>query len=59
MYALEGIYDKEGALDKIRTLNGYDDGNSLTNLLWRIHSRDDEVGCKGEGKLCWFGYYCH
>ncbi|KAM7516632.1 hypothetical protein LguiA_006215 [Lonicera macranthoides] len=59
VYALEGIYDKEGALDKIRTLNGYDDGNSLTNLLWWIHSRDDEVGCEGEDKFCWFGHYCH
>ncbi|KAG2411491.1 hypothetical protein I3760_Q005700 [Carya illinoinensis] len=40
--ALEGIYDKEGALEKTRNLNGYDDGNSLTNLLWWIHSRGDE-----------------
>ncbi|GFZ18994.1 glycosyl hydrolase family 81 protein [Actinidia rufa] len=49
LYALEGIYNKEGALSKIRSLNGYDDGNSLTNLLWWIHSRDNEgEGCEGE-----------
>ncbi|PSR87798.1 Endo-1,3(4)-beta-glucanase [Actinidia chinensis var. chinensis] len=60
LYALEGIYDKEGALSKIRSLNGYDDGNSLTNLLWWIHSRDnEEEGCEGGGKLCWFDHYCH
>ncbi|KAK7266717.1 hypothetical protein RIF29_19368 [Crotalaria pallida] len=40
-YALEGVYDNEGALKKIRSLNGFDDGNSLTNLLWWIHSRGD------------------
>ncbi|KAL2552109.1 glycosyl hydrolase family 81 protein [Forsythia ovata] len=60
VYALQGIYDKEGALDKIRNLTGYDDGNSLTNLLWWIHSRDDEEGGRERGgKLCWFRHYCH
>ncbi|KAJ0100005.1 hypothetical protein Patl1_21524 [Pistacia atlantica] len=61
VYALEGIYDKENALQKIRNLNGYDDGNSLTNLLWWIHSRGDEEeeGYGGVGKLCWFRHYCH
>ncbi|KAF6169020.1 hypothetical protein GIB67_038517 [Kingdonia uniflora] len=39
VYALEGLYDKQGALQKIRSLTGYDDGNSLSNLLWWIHSR--------------------
>ncbi|XP_065854643.1 glucan endo-1,3-beta-D-glucosidase 1 [Euphorbia lathyris] len=61
VYALEGIYDKETALEKIGKLNGYDDGNSLSNLLWWIHSREhneDEWGEKG-GKLCWYGHYCH
>ncbi|CAL0299113.1 unnamed protein product [Lupinus luteus] len=38
-YALEGVYDNENALRKIRSLNGFDDGNSFTNLLWWIHSR--------------------
>ncbi|KAM7492905.1 hypothetical protein LguiB_027514 [Lonicera macranthoides] len=33
VYALEGIYDNEFALEKIRKLIGYNDGNSLTNLL--------------------------
>ncbi|THG07537.1 hypothetical protein TEA_003526 [Camellia sinensis var. sinensis] len=33
LHALEGVYDKESALGKIRNLNGFDDGNSLTNLL--------------------------
>nr|GLL39100.1 probable endo-1,3(4)-beta-glucanase ARB_01444 [Ipomoea trifida] len=39
VYALQGIYDKAVALEKVRRLNGHDDGNSLTNLLWWIHSR--------------------
>ncbi|XP_015962671.1 probable endo-1,3(4)-beta-glucanase ARB_01444 [Arachis duranensis] len=38
-YALQGIYDKENALNNIRMLKGFDDGNSYTNLLWWIHSR--------------------
>ncbi|XP_061365961.1 glucan endo-1,3-beta-D-glucosidase ARB_01444-like [Gastrolobium bilobum] len=38
-YALQGIYDKEKALKKIRVLKGFDDGNSYSNLLWWIHSR--------------------
>ncbi|XP_019429000.1 PREDICTED: endo-1,3(4)-beta-glucanase 1-like [Lupinus angustifolius] len=38
-YALQGVYDNENALKKIRGLNGFDDGNSFTNLLWWIHSR--------------------
>lgn len=42
-YALQGFYNKENALKKIRKLKGFDDGNALTNLLWWIHSR-------GEGK---------
>ncbi|RHN50364.1 putative glucan endo-1,3-beta-D-glucosidase [Medicago truncatula] len=40
VYALKGIYDKGDALEKIRKLSGFDDGNSLSNLLWWIHSRD-------------------
>ncbi|KAL6997043.1 endo-1,3(4)-beta-glucanase [Sarracenia purpurea var. burkii] len=46
VHALEGVYDNEVALSKIRNLNGFDDGNSLTNLLWWIHSRGDEEGGK-------------
>ncbi|KAF3786526.1 hypothetical protein EJ110_NYTH11775 [Nymphaea thermarum] len=38
-YTMEAIYDKESALKKIRTLNGHDDGNSLTNLFWWAYSR--------------------
>lgn len=38
-YALQGIYDKTTALNKIRMLTGFDDGNSFSNLLWWIHSR--------------------
>ncbi|KAI3931037.1 hypothetical protein MKW92_027953 [Papaver armeniacum] len=38
-YALEGLYNKESALQKIRSLEKYDNGNSRTNLLWWIHSR--------------------
>ncbi|XP_073044892.1 glucan endo-1,3-beta-D-glucosidase-like [Primulina eburnea] len=60
LYALQGIYDKKGALDNIRSLNGYDDGNSLTNLLWWIHSREyEEDGFEKEWKFCWFRHYCH
>jgi endo-1,3(4)-beta-glucanase len=43
VYALEAIYDNESALEKIRKLKGFDDGNSLTNLLWWIHSRADNA----------------
>lgn len=60
LYALQGIYDKEGALVNIKNLNGHDDGNSLTNLLWWIHSRDDqEEGCDKGGKFCWYRHYSH
>ncbi|KAF8407897.1 hypothetical protein HHK36_007035 [Tetracentron sinense] len=61
VYAMEGIYDKDGALGKIRNLNGFDDGTSLSNLLWWIHSRDDGKGqcVGGGGRYCWFGRYCH
>ncbi|CAH9102164.1 unnamed protein product [Cuscuta epithymum] len=57
VYALEGIYDKAGALRKVRELKGYDDGNSLTNLLWWIHSRGNDV--EGCDKLSWFHHYYH
>lgn len=61
VYALQGVYDREGALEKVRSLQGHDDGNSLSNLLWWIHSRvdEDDIGYKGGGKFCWFGHYCH
>ncbi|KAK4279968.1 hypothetical protein QN277_011657 [Acacia crassicarpa] len=62
VYALEGVYDKERALEKIRNLTGFDDGNTYTNLLWWIHSRGDEVedgDYYGHAKNCWFGHYCH
>ncbi|XBH97331.1 hypothetical protein VPH35_127012 [Triticum aestivum] len=39
VHALEGIYDKYSALEKARALTALDDGNSLTNLLWWLHSR--------------------
>ncbi|CAL5186118.1 unnamed protein product [Lathyrus oleraceus] len=42
VYALQGIYDSESGLKNIRSLNGFDDGNSLTNLLWWIHSRSEK-----------------
>ncbi|CAI9117969.1 OLC1v1019463C1 [Oldenlandia corymbosa var. corymbosa] len=50
-FALEAIYDKESALEKIRNLKGYDDGDSLTNLLWWIHSRAQGHG-RG-GRFSW------
>ncbi|KAJ7975706.1 Endo-1,3(4)-beta-glucanase [Quillaja saponaria] len=42
IYALQGLNDQKGALNNIRKLKGFDDGNSLTNLLWWIHSRGGE-----------------
>nr|XP_043634641.1 ascus wall endo-1,3(4)-beta-glucanase-like [Erigeron canadensis] len=39
VYALEGIYENNIALKKIRKLTGHDDGNSLSNMLWWIFSR--------------------
>ncbi|KAL8231407.1 hypothetical protein R6Q57_001185 [Mikania cordata] len=60
VYALEGIYEKDVAIEKIRKLSGHDDGNSLSNLLWWIYSRgDDGEGYEGGGRHCWFGHYCH
>ncbi|KAI9083455.1 hypothetical protein K1719_034669 [Acacia pycnantha] len=62
VYALEGVYGKERALEKIRNLTGFDDGNTYTNLLWWIHSRGDQVEDEdyyGHVKDCWFGHYCH
>ncbi|KAF8081349.1 hypothetical protein N665_0891s0024 [Sinapis alba] len=40
VYALESVYDKYEALEKSRGLREFDDGNSLSNLLWWVHSRD-------------------
>ncbi|KAK1440747.1 hypothetical protein QVD17_06578 [Tagetes erecta] len=59
VYALEGVYEKNVAVEKIRSLSGYDDGNSLSNLLWWIFSRDDGEDEQGTGRHCWFGHYCH
>jgi endo-1,3(4)-beta-glucanase len=60
LYAMEGTYDKQSALQKVRTLKGFDDGNSMSNLLWWIHSRGDGEDEEFEhGKHCWFGHYCH
>lgn len=66
VYAMEAIYDNDAALEKMRTLKGFDDGNSLSNLLWWIHSRsdvdDEEAGdgyVGGGGRHCLFGHYCH
>jgi len=39
VFALQGIYDNEGALKNIKSLKGFEDGNSMTNLLWWIYSR--------------------
>ncbi|XP_010277899.1 PREDICTED: probable endo-1,3(4)-beta-glucanase ARB_01444 [Nelumbo nucifera] len=41
VYAMEGVYDKERALDKIRRLKEFEKGSSLSNLLWWIHTRHD------------------
>ncbi|XP_060194065.1 glucan endo-1,3-beta-D-glucosidase 1-like [Lycium barbarum] len=39
VYALEAIYSNKLALKKVMDLSSHDDGNSLSNLLWWIHSR--------------------
>ncbi|KAL5080408.1 hypothetical protein RYX36_008829 [Vicia faba] len=39
VFALQGIFDKEVALKNIKSLKGFEDGNSMTNLLWWLHSR--------------------
>ncbi|KAJ8568783.1 hypothetical protein K7X08_032414 [Anisodus acutangulus] len=58
VYALEGMYDKENALDKTRKLTSFDDGNSLTNVLWWIHTRGDEAEEHDRGNnFCWFRHY--
>ncbi|OIV90167.1 hypothetical protein TanjilG_01621 [Lupinus angustifolius] len=59
VYAMEGTYDKESALENIRRLKVFDDGNSFTNLLWWIHSRGDVEEEFGHAKHCWFDQYCH
>ncbi|XP_006844226.3 probable endo-1,3(4)-beta-glucanase ARB_01444 [Amborella trichopoda] len=52
VYALEGVYEREKALEKIGKLTGHDDGNSLSNLLWWVYSRQDgEEG--SDGRWCW------
>ncbi|KAE8673138.1 unconventional myosin-XVIIIa-like [Hibiscus syriacus] len=58
VYALEATYDKGAALEKIRNLEALDDGNSLTNLLWWVHSRSDELEIQhGDGgKYCCFAH---
>lgn len=37
--SLKGIYDKESVVENMKMLNGSDDGNSLSNLLWWVYSR--------------------
>ncbi|KAI3669903.1 hypothetical protein L6452_41373 [Arctium lappa] len=65
VYALEGVCgddEKEIVVEKMRGLKGFDDGNSLSNLLWWVFSRGDgeeEKGYEGGSKHCWFGHYCH
>ncbi|MCH97256.1 beta-glucan-binding protein [Trifolium medium] len=39
VYALQAIYDNGGALKNVKSLKGFEDGNSMTNLLWWIYSR--------------------
>ncbi|KAL8471916.1 hypothetical protein ACS0TY_029231 [Phlomoides rotata] len=59
VYALQGVYDKESAISNVRKLNGHDDGNSLSNLLWWIYSRDDRDEEGKGGNFCWYRHYCH
>ncbi|KAF7058756.1 hypothetical protein CFC21_065748 [Triticum aestivum] len=60
VYALEGVYDKESALAKTRALASHDDGNTLTNLLWWLHSRGNvDNMVVGSGRCCWYRQYGH
>ena len=60
VYALQGIYDKRGAIDNVQRLNAFDDGNSLSNLLWWIYSRDDRQDeCDTGENFSWYRHYCH
>ncbi|XP_025650195.1 glucan endo-1,3-beta-D-glucosidase isoform X2 [Arachis hypogaea] len=54
VYALEGIYNNKVALEKIRSLKRFDAGNTLSNLLWWIHSRHDyrKMGSCHEKQCC-------
>ncbi|KAI4978359.1 hypothetical protein ZWY2020_014913 [Hordeum vulgare] len=53
VYALEGVYDKESALAKTRAVASHDDGNTLTNLLWWLHSRSNvDNTTVGSGRCC-------
>ncbi|QCD93042.1 endo-1 [Vigna unguiculata] len=42
VYALQALYDKEEALQNVKGLKAFDNGNSFTNLLWWIHTRGDQ-----------------
>ncbi|CAA6670645.1 unnamed protein product [Spirodela intermedia] len=53
VYALEGVYDTAAGLEKTRALSQFDDGNSLSNMLWWLYSRRN--GSHGRG--CWFSLY--
>ncbi|XP_020114093.1 uncharacterized protein LOC109728152 [Ananas comosus] len=60
VYAMEGVYDKESAMEKTRALSGFDDGNSLSNMLWWLYSRGEDVeGVIGWVRCCWYRHYCH
>ncbi|MED6106109.1 hypothetical protein PIB30_001503 [Stylosanthes scabra] len=65
VYALEGVYDSESALEKIRSLKGFDDGNSFSNLLWWIHSRgssdddDNKIEEFGDEKQFSFAHHSY
>ncbi|XP_010258722.1 PREDICTED: probable endo-1,3(4)-beta-glucanase ARB_01444 [Nelumbo nucifera] len=37
LYAMEGMYDKESAPKKIRSLKEFHESNSLSNMLWWIY----------------------
>ncbi|XLR21184.1 hypothetical protein S83_049096 [Arachis hypogaea] len=60
VYALEGIYNNQVALKKIRSLKDFDAGNTMSNLLWWIHSRHDyrKMGSCHEKQCCFCRYSC-
>lgn len=58
VYGLEAIFDGKSALNKIRNLKNFDEGNSLSNMLWWVYSRIGKEKfcewCMKDEDECWF-----
>ncbi|KAL2895928.1 hypothetical protein RDABS01_000462 [Bienertia sinuspersici] len=64
VYALEAMFDTNNALIKVRGLEEFDEGNSLSNMLWWYHSRVGKKNycqcqwCRKGSEDCWYCVYC-